>query len=240
MACTAPGGRRTVPPRTRPVPMSGRRGARPAAARHGDQRLAGSVPVTTSISVAPGHRTASAPVAVTAGLATGQSSTYSSRWERWRRNPTAPRPSTATRTRLRQRSPSASPATGSTSTDRSRPARRASCSAMRNAFSRRCAPSSTCWKSHPPQRPGPACGHGGSTRSGEGVRISIGVGPQVGGGAGRHLGPDPLPGEAVADEDHLPVGGPGHAAPAGRDRRRPRAPGGRGSPGSPWQGSVGR
>ena len=43
------------------------------------------------------------------------------------------------------------------------------------------------------------------------------VGPQVGGRAGRHLGPDPLPGQAVADEDHLPVGGPRHAAPAGGD-----------------------
>ena len=62
---------------------------------------AGSVPVTTSSSVAPGHRTSRAPVAATAGLAMGHSWTYSMRWERWRRNPTAPRPSTATRTRVR-------------------------------------------------------------------------------------------------------------------------------------------
>ena len=37
---------------------------------------------------------------------------------------------------------------------------------------RRWAPSSTCWKSQPPQRPGPAWGHGGATRSGDGRRIS--------------------------------------------------------------------
>ena len=149
----------------------GEAGRRPAPSRHGDDRI-GCRPVMTSISEAPGHRTASAPLSVTAGLATGHSSTYSSRWERWRRNPTAPRPSTAARTRLRQPSPSTSPATGSTSTDRSSPARRSSCSAMWNAFRRRCAPGSTCWKSQPPHRPGPACGHGGPTRSGEGVRIS--------------------------------------------------------------------
>ena len=159
--------------RRAPVPMSGRRGADLAARRDRDHRLAPARSrSTTSSSVAPGHRTARAPVAVTAGLAMGHSWTYSSRWERWRRNPTAPRPSTATRTRLRQPSPAASPGTGSTSTARSRPARRSSCSAMRKAFSRRCAPTSTCWKSQPPQRPGPACGQGGSTRSGEGVRIS--------------------------------------------------------------------
>ena len=43
---------------------------------------------------------------------------------------------------------------------------------MREALSARCAPSSTCWKSQPPQRPGPANGHGGGTRSGEARTIS--------------------------------------------------------------------
>ena len=44
-----------------------------------------------------------------------------------------------------------------------------------------------------------------------------GVGPQVRGRAGGDPGPDPLAGEAVADEDHLAVGCVGHAPPAGGD-----------------------
>ena len=44
-----------------------------------------------------------------------------------------------------------------------------------------------------------------------------GVGPQVGRGRGRDLRPHSLAGEAVAHEDHLAVGSPGHAAPAGGD-----------------------
>ena len=50
---------------------------------------------------------------------------------------------------------------------------------------------------------------------GGGAQDLDGVRPQVGGRTGRDLGPDPLAGEAVADEDHLAVGRPGHAAPAG-------------------------
>ena len=81
--------------------MSGRRGAERPRGVTETTASAGSVPVATSSSVVPGHRTERAPVAVTAGLAMGHSWTYSIRWERWRRKPTAPRPSTATRTRLR-------------------------------------------------------------------------------------------------------------------------------------------
>ena len=44
-----------------------------------------------------------------------------------------------------------------------------------------------------------------------------GIGPEVRGRAGGDPGPDPLAREAVADEDHLAVGGMGHAPPAGRD-----------------------
>ena len=55
--------------------------------------------------------------------------------------------------------------------DRRRRARR-SCSATRSAFSVRCAGSATCCQSQPPQRPGPAWGQGGCTRSGEASMIS--------------------------------------------------------------------
>ncbi len=218
-ACTAPGARRIFPPTTSPVPMSGRRGA---VLRRGVTETTasfGSVPVITSSSVAPGHRTARAPVAATAELAMGHSRTYSSRWDRWRRKPSAPRPSTATRTRLRQPSPAASPGRDRFHLDgpaRARPGAPAA-RLIRNAFRRRWAPTSTCWKSQPPQRPGPACGHGGSTRSGDAGQDLDGIGPQVRGRAGGDPGPDPLAGEAVADEDHLAVGGTGHTAPAGRD-----------------------
>ena len=65
-----------------------------------------------------------------------------------------------------------SPGTGSTVTRRR--ARRAgdSCSRTTSAFSARCRARATCWKSQPPQRPGPAYGHGGATRSGEGSSTS--------------------------------------------------------------------
>ncbi len=65
--------------------------------------------------------------------------------------------------------------------------------------------------------PGPGVRARGLDAVGGGGQDLDGVGPQVGGGVGRHPGPDPLAGEAVPDEDHLAVGGPGHAAPAGRD-----------------------
>ncbi len=58
---------------------------------------------------------------------------------------------------------------------------------------------------------------GGIDAVGGGTQDLDGVRPQVGGGAGGDLGPHPLAGQAVADEDHLAVGRPGHAAPAGGD-----------------------
>ena len=102
---------------------------------------------------------------------TGHSSTCSTRCERCRRNPTAPLRSTARRTRR----PPAEPVAAALhrprpSISRSTPAIERRSSVTRSAFSRRWAPTSTCWKSHPPHRPGPAWGHGGSTRSGEAIQ----------------------------------------------------------------------
>ena len=65
--------------------------------------------------------------------------------------------------------------------------------------------------------PGPGVWTGRLDAVGGGTQDLDGVRPQVGGGAGGDLGPHPLPGQAVADEDHLAVGRPGHAAPAGGD-----------------------
>ena len=48
-------------------------------------------------------------------------------------------------------------------------ASRWNCSATTAALSCRWYARSTCWKSQPPQRPGPAYGHGGSTRCGRGL-----------------------------------------------------------------------
>ena len=57
--------------------------------------------------------------------------------------------------------------TSSTVTSTSSPASRRSCSATTAALRPRWAGSDACWKSQPPQRPGPANGQGGVTRSGE-------------------------------------------------------------------------
>ena len=61
--------------------------------------------------------------------------------------------------------------TSCTSPAHSIPASRCNCSATTAAFNRRCAARSTCWKSQPPQSPGPATGHRVGTRSGLGSRI---------------------------------------------------------------------
>ena len=164
--------RRTTSPTPGPRSPSGRRGAPRPRGVTAIRASPGSLPVTTSSSDTPGHLAARAPVAATVGAATGQSSTRSSSCERCLRKPTAPSSSAASRTRVRQCSPPASPSTGCTATVRSMPATRASCSATRKALSRRCAPCSTCWKSQPPHRPGPAWGHGGGMRSTEAVKIS--------------------------------------------------------------------
>ena len=133
---------------------------------------AGSVPVTTSNSVAPGHRTVEG-----AGGGDGRAGDGAFVDVLQAVGAVAPEPDGAAAVH-RHPDPAAVaqpvgvPGTGSTSTASSRPARRSSCSAMRKALRRRWAPISTCWKSQPPQRPGPAWGQGASTRSGEGVRIS--------------------------------------------------------------------
>ena len=75
---------------------------------------------------------------------------------------------------------------------RSRPASRESCSATRSSFSRRWAGRATCWKSHPPHRPGPAWGHGGATRSGDASSTSTASARRNEDGLGGDPGPDPL------------------------------------------------
>ena len=64
-----------------------------------------------------------------------------------------------------------------------RPARRSARTARGRprALSSRCAGADACCQSQPPHRPGPAYGHGGGTRSGDGVRISIASARSVGG-----------------------------------------------------------
>ena len=66
-----------------------------------------------------------------------------------------------------------------------------------------------------PPRPGVRAG--GLHAVGGGGQDVDGVRPQVGGGARRDPRPHPLARKAVADEDHLAVGCPAHAAPAGGD-----------------------
>ena len=62
---------------------------------------------------------------------------------------------------------------------RSMPATRCSCSRTRSALSRAGPARTTCWKSQPPQPPGPRRGgRAGSTRSGRGAQDLDGVGPQ--------------------------------------------------------------
>ena len=95
---------------------------------------------------------------------------------------------------------------------------RSSCSATTAAFSSRCAAGATCWKSHPPHRSGPAHGHGGSTRSGRRGQDLDRVGPQEAFALVGHHRPHPLTGQAVPDEHHPAVVGPGHAVPAVSDR----------------------
>src|SRR4051812_39138044 len=101
-----------------------------------------------------------------AGCAIRQRSISTTSCERCLRRPRPPSGRWTYCIRLRQASPSDG-GTSSTTTSRSRPASRCSCSETTAAFSRRCSSSVTCWKSQPPQSPGPAYGHGASTRSGE-------------------------------------------------------------------------
>ena len=85
-------------------------------------------------------------------------------------------------------------------------------------FSRRCAARSTCWKSQPPQSPGPAIGQRGSTRSGLGTRISTASARQKRSWLSSVIGDHhPLARQRVPDEDH-PAAMAGHAVPTVRDR----------------------
>ena len=109
--------------------------------------------------------------------AIGQSSTGTTSCERCRRRPVRPagRPRTAARERQPQR-----PAGQRLHGDGGRRAARPAGPAARRttaALSARCASGVTCCQSQPPHRPGPVCGQGGSTRSGDGVQHPDRVGP---------------------------------------------------------------
>ena len=87
------------------------------------------------------------------------------------------------------------------------PPSRCSCSRTTAAFQSAGAPGATCCRSQPPQRSGPAYGQGGSTRSRRGGEDLDRVGPQEALVHLGDLGDDPLAGQRVPDEDHLPVDG---------------------------------
>ena len=208
---TAAGGGRRRPPGPPPAATAGAclgRGFGLASDTR-DSPVSGAT--MTSSSSSPATVASNAPVSVTSAQAIGQWSMCSSWWERCRRNPSRPAgrrpggPGSASPARPRRRGPAPPPPA------RAMPATRWSCSATRAALSRRCAASSTCWKSQPPQRPGPAYGQGGSTRSGEARRISV---------ASARMNDDvvevtprnhPFPGQRVTHEDDPPVGGVRHA-----------------------------
>ena len=190
----------------------------PTPGRDRDHRLARFVPVAISSSRGAGPPEAERTGGGDRALATGHSSTISSSVGAVPPEPDRAGPSTARRTRLRQPSPSVSPGTGSTSTARSTPASR--CQLLGDA--ERLEPalraaSSTCWKSQPAAPAGSGVRARGIDPVGGGSQDLDGVGPQVGGRAGGHAGPDPLAGEGVPDEDDLAVGSPRHAATAGGD-----------------------
>ena len=126
---------------------------------------------TARIDVASGQSVVVTGSSCTAGWAMRQRSTGTTWCVRWRNSPARSDPSTAYRTRVRQ--PSGPPGNGRTRTSTSgRPARRASCSRTTDAFQASCACTEACCRSQPPHRPGRAHGHGGSTRSADGTRIS--------------------------------------------------------------------
>ncbi|CAB5010911.1 unannotated protein [freshwater metagenome] len=102
-------------------------------------------------------------------VSTGRISLLRKRWKpRW------PELSTLQRTRVRHESPSRSPGTESTTTSTSSmPACRRKASCTTSCFNERCLEIAICWKSQPPQAPGPANSHGASTRSGLLAKISM-------------------------------------------------------------------
>ena len=213
----ASGGRGRASSPTRPPPASRR--------RHGTGTSTGSSGCTasmTSTDSKSGHSVSSTPESMTARVAMRQSSTGTTSRDRWRRRPARPDPSTANSTRVRQRRPSSSPGTGRTSTSTSRPATRANCSRTTAALSSRCVVRDACWKSHPPQRPGAAYGHGAGTRPGARLEHLDGVGAHeaVTDASLGHPRDDALAGQRVAHEDRP---GP-RGAPRSDRRARPARP----------------
>ena len=199
------GARRVRPFHTRPTSRSGRpsRRCRPVSTRTTGRPPSGDA--DTSSWRAPTHGTVPAAAAFTPSVAIGQVTTGSSSWLRCRWRPTVPSRSTPNATRVRQPRPSGAPPTSSTSTRRSTPPTRASCSATRSSLRRRWAVRRTCWKSHPPHRPGPACGHTGGTRSGDGTSTSTASARRNRVVAEVILAAYPLARQAVPDEDHPAV-----------------------------------
>ena len=139
------------------------------------------VATTASTEAVAGQRMAVRPRSVMAGWAIRHLPMSTTSCERCARRPATPSGRTANCTRVRQprpgpgdsgRAPSSSPGSASTVTSRSRPASRLSCWRITAALSDRWAGSAACCQSQPPQPPGTACGHGGSTRSGDGFRMS--------------------------------------------------------------------
>ncbi len=92
--------------------------------------------------------------------------------ERCLRRPAVPSARTAKPTLVRQPRPAGSPGSASTVTSRSIPAMRRSCWLTTCALIARCAAGLACCRSQPPQPPGRAYGHGGSTRSADGSSTS--------------------------------------------------------------------
>ena len=197
--------------------MSGRRGAALPRGVTETTASAGSVPVTTSSSEAPGHRTVRAPVAATAAAGDGAlldvlepvramaPEPHGAAAVHRHPHPTAPaQPGGVSGNRLHLDGPlqAGQPLQLLGDAEGLQPALRPDVHVLEVA---------------PAAPPRPGVRAGGLHAVGGGGQDFDGVRPQVGGGAGRDPRPHPLARKAVADEDHLAVGCPAHAAPAGGD-----------------------
>ena len=182
----------------------------PASPRPGEAR--------TSSWRAPFHDTDGTRASFTPSVAMGHRSTGTRSWLRWRWRPTVPSASTAKPTRVRHPSPSGAPGTSSTGTRRSRPARRDSCSATRSSLRRRWAGRATCWKSHPPHRPGPAWGQARSTRSGDASSTSTASARRNDEASDVIRARTRSPGRLWRTKTTRPSGARAHASAAGGDR----------------------
>ena len=199
------------------MPRSGRRGAVFPRGVTETTASCGSVPVTTSSSVAPGHRTARAPVAGDRRAGDGALVDVL--------EPVGAVPAEAHRTAAVHRD--AHPAA---------PAQPGGVAGHRLDLDGPLEPGQALQLLRDPERlqaslrgdvhvlevaaaaaPGPGVRAGRVDAVGRAGQDLDGIGPQEGGRAGGHPGPDALAGEAVADEDHPAVGVVGHAPPAGRD-----------------------